>query len=127
MGKKHIILVIDDQDGVRKLLAEVLRSDDREIHLLNNGEEGMEFIRSTTPELILLDMKMPGMSGLEVTRELKKAGFEGAIIFMTAYGELEIITEAKSLGITAYINKPFDVNEIRNLVTGILDGTFTRE
>lgn len=122
MNETNIILVVDDQAGVRKLLKEVLHGDQREIHLLSNGEEALDFLRKVTPDLVLLDMKMPGISGLEVIRGLKKIKYQGKVILMTAYGELEIIAKAKAMGITAYINKPFDVNEIRELVTKILTG-----
>lgn len=116
------ILVVDDQVGVRKLLAEVLGSLGYEVKLASSGEEAVDFVRETPPRLIVLDMKMPGMSGLEVISEVKKLKCHSPIILMTAYGELEIVSEAKKLGVEHYINKPFDVHKMRELVKNVLEG-----
>ena len=118
---KEYILVVDDQIGVRKLLAEVLEGYGYEIKLACGGEEALQFVKELYPKLILLDMKMPGMSGLEVAAELKQSNYNNPVILMTAYGELEMVSKAKAYGVEYYINKPFDVHKMRELVETVLE------
>ncbi|SGO79750.1 Two-component system response regulator [Mycobacterium tuberculosis] len=66
--------------------------------------------------MILLDMKMPGMDGLELLRQLKKEQTDAIVIMMTAYGELDMVEEATKLGARAHFTKPFDVMELRTEV-----------
>ena len=115
MNGKTTIMVIDDQPGIRRLLAEVLQEDGYNIVIAANGYEALQKVKETTPHLILMDMKMPGMDGLETFRELKKLGKAERVIMMTAYGELELVKEAMSLGAYKYITKPFDINVIKSL------------
>jgi two-component system response regulator (stage 0 sporulation protein F) len=117
------ILVIDDQPGIRRLLAEVLQEDGYKVAIAANGYEALQRVKEITPQLILMDMKMPGMDGLETFRELKKIGKAEKVIMMTAYGELELVKEAMSLGAYKYITKPFDINLIKTMVVEALNLT----
>ena len=103
------ILVVDDQLGIRKLLEEVLTEQGYEVRLAANGLEALARVEESMPELIFMDMKMPGMDGIEALREFKKIGVSEKVIMMTAYGELELVNEAKALGALDYITKPFDI------------------
>lgn len=114
MGKN--LLIVDDQMGVRRLLYEAFQEENYQIELAGSGFEALDKIDLKRPDLVLMDMKMPGMNGLEVLRELKNREIGLKVILMTAYGELEIVTEAMSLGIAQYITKPFDINEVRQIV-----------
>ncbi|MGI5838839.1 MAG: response regulator [bacterium] len=117
MAKSQItILVADDQKGVRRLLSEVFRRDEYIVHLAADGREAIRQVQQFNPDIMLLDMKMPGMDGLATLRELRQHGLQICVILMTAYGELEIVKEAMSLGARAHITKPFDVNELKDLV-----------
>lgn len=111
-----LILVIDDQPGIRRLLAEVLQEDGYDVAVAANGQEALQKVKEITPSLILMDMKMPGMDGLETFRELKKIGKAERVVMMTAYGELELVKEALSLGAYKYITKPFDINVIKTTI-----------
>ncbi|MHB1420614.1 MAG: response regulator, partial [Bacillota bacterium] len=77
-------------------------------------------IGKNPPAVMVMDMKMPGMNGLEVLEELKRIPYNGPVIMMTAYGELEIVNQAKKLGVSHYITKPFDIDEMRSLVEQVL-------
>lgn len=123
MNNNITIMVIDDQPGIRRLLAEVLQEDGYNVAIAANGYEALQKVKEITPQLILMDMKMPGMDGLETFRELKKIGKAERVIMMTAYGELELVKEAMSLGAYKYITKPFDINEIKKIVAEALDIT----
>lgn len=121
LGKEYSILVVDDQLGVRRLLYEAFQDEEYIVKLAQNGPDAIAQINAFQPDLVLMDMKMPGMSGLEVLRHLKNEDKDLKVILMTAYGELEIIAEAMALGVTEYVTKPFDINEVRALVKKVLD------
>ncbi|OEF96757.1 response regulator [Desulfuribacillus alkaliarsenatis] len=108
MNKK--VLIVDDQAGIRMLLSEVLRSEGVEVVDVPNGEIAIQVCPKLQPDLVLLDMKMPGMSGVDTLRYLRKElDLDVPVILMTAYSELEMLEEAIRLGINRQIMKPFDV------------------
>lgn len=119
MGTK--LLVVDDQMGVRRLLFEAFKEEGYSIELAASGHEAVEKVKAVIPDIILMDMKMPGMNGLETLHEIKKIYDDILVIMMTAYGELEIVAEAMKLGIKEYVTKPFDINELRELVKKVLN------
>ncbi len=110
------ILVVDDQMGVRRLLFEAFKEEGYDVDMAASGHEAITKVMESIPGLILMDMKMPGMNGLEALKEIKKIDQAIAVIMMTAYGELEIVTQAMKLGVKEYITKPFDLNELKLLV-----------
>ena len=119
-SQKITILVADDQKGVRRLLCEVFKRDEYQVILAANGREAIELVQKVKPDIMLLDMKMPGLDGLATLRELRRLGLQVCVILMTAYGELEIVKEAISLGARMHITKPFDVNELKELVSKLV-------
>lgn len=110
------VLVVDDQFGIRILIKEVFSKDDLIIYQAANGRQALEIAEEHDPDLILLDMKMPGMDGLELLRRLQILSCRAKIIMMTAYGELDILDEATKLGALAHFTKPFDIEELRTEV-----------
>ncbi len=110
------VLVIDDQLGIRRLLMEVLTEDGFTVLTAANGYEGIQKVKDGNPALILMDMKMPGMDGIETLRELKRLGWADKVIMMTAYGELDLVNQARELGAHAYITKPFDIVALCKLI-----------
>lgn len=110
------ILVVDDQYGIRLLLKEVFSKENLHIFQASNGKQALEIIRSERPDLILLDMKMPGMDGLELLRRLRQIDAKVKVIMMTAYGELDMVAEASRLGALTHFTKPFDIEELRSEV-----------
>lgn len=118
---KSVVLVIDDQPGIRRLLMEVLSEEGYVVITAGNGYEGLQAVKEYKPDLILMDMKMPGMDGIETLRELKKIDQEDRVIMMTAYGELEMVNQAQEIGASGYITKPFDINTLCQLISQCLD------
>ncbi|MBU2700698.1 two-component system response regulator (stage 0 sporulation protein F) [Sporomusaceae bacterium BoRhaA] len=103
------VLVIDDQPGIRRLLVEVLKEEGYQVVTASNGYDGLQEAQVVKPQLILMDMKMPGMDGIETLKELKRVGQGDRVIMMTAYGELDLVNQAREIGAYDYITKPFDI------------------
>ncbi|MDQ0214169.1 two-component system response regulator (stage 0 sporulation protein F) [Oikeobacillus pervagus] len=110
------VLIVDDQFGIRILLNEVLQKEGYDTFQAANGIQALEIAESHTPDLVLLDMKIPGMDGIEILKRLKQKDPEIRVIIMTAYGELDMIQEAKDLGALTHFAKPFDIDDIRRAV-----------
>ncbi|MFS8606002.1 response regulator [Priestia aryabhattai] len=110
------ILIVDDQYGIRILLTEVLQKEGYTTFQAANGFQAIDITKEQAPDLVLLDMKIPGMDGIEILKRLKQHDETIKVIIMTAYGELDMIQEAKDLGALTYFAKPFDIDEIRKVV-----------
>jgi two-component system response regulator (stage 0 sporulation protein F) len=116
----YTVLVIDDQPGIRRLLVEVLNEEGYQVVTAANGYEGLQQAKASNPHLILMDMKMPGMDGIETLKELKKVGQGDRVIMMTAYGELDLVNQAREIGAYDYITKPFDVIKLCKAIHEIM-------
>ncbi|NJP37362.1 response regulator [Alkalicoccus luteus] len=114
MGQK--LLVVDDQIGIRLLLKEVLEKDGYETFEASNGQAALDMIQSEKPDLVLLDMKIPGMDGIEILREMRARSIPTEVFMMTAYGEMELMREAADLGASQQFSKPFDIDIVRQSV-----------
>ena len=115
--KKLKVLIVDDQVGVRYLLEIVVRESGHEVFMAQNGMEAIEMARSIRPDLIFMDVRMPLIGGLEALGKIKAANPEIQVIIMTAYGSEQTVSDALKKGAWCYIAKPFDVNEIKKLLT----------
>lgn len=113
---KEKILIVDDQYGIRILLNEVFHKEGYETFQAANGMQALEVVENHHPDLVLLDMKIPGMDGIEILKRMKVIDEEIRVIIMTAYGELDMIQESKDLGALTHFAKPFDIDEIRDAV-----------
>ncbi|ASS67840.1 MULTISPECIES: response regulator [unclassified Paenibacillus] len=112
MDKKKV-LIVDDQNGIRVLLMEVFTSEGYATFQASNGKLALDIVRNENPDLVLLDMKIPGMDGLEILKHVKTINRSIKVIMMTAYGELDMIKEATDLGAVMHFTKPFDIDEMR--------------
>jgi len=114
------ILVVDDQFGIRRLLFEIFH-DDHKVEMAANGAEALRLFISSEPHLILLDMKMPGMNGIETLEQIRAIDRQVAVIMMTAYGETnQNMEQSQALGVLCYMAKPFDLFELKERVRDIL-------
>lgn len=114
------VLIVDDQNGIRVLLVEVFSSEGYQTFQAANGKLALEIVRSESPDLVLLDMKIPGMDGLDILKHIKQIDPTMKVIMMTAYGELDMIKEASDLGALMHFTKPFDIDELRLAVNRFL-------
>lgn len=110
------ILIVDDQKGVRRLLEELFKKDGWEVQLAADGKEAVERANEFLPDIILMDMKMPNMNGLEASRIILNNFSDLDIIMMTAYGEMDVVKEALDAGVKRCITKPFDIINLRDTV-----------
>lgn len=110
------ILIVDDQYGIRILLNEVFQKEGYETYQAANGFQAIDIVLNDRPDLVVLDMKIPGMDGIEILKRVKEIDKDIKVILMTAYGELDMIQEAKDLGALMHFAKPFDIDEIRQAV-----------
>ncbi len=120
MGKKPDLLIVDDQTGVRSLLYETFAGEGYSVRLADGGKAALAMISQKLPNLIILDLKMPLLNGIETLKELRKTQPDIAVIIMSACGDTEMLEEARVLGVKEYIVKPFDILEIRKLVREFL-------
>ncbi|MCJ8007902.1 response regulator [Lederbergia wuyishanensis] len=113
---KEKILIVDDQFGIRILLNEILQKEGYQVFQAANGLQALAITKKHALDLVLLDMKIPGMDGLEILQQMKKIKPDIRVIIMTAYGELEKMEAAKKLGALAHFTKPFDIVELRQTI-----------
>lgn len=116
-----LILVVDDQMGVRRLIQEVFREVGCRVATAAHGQEAIALCSVELPSLVLLDMKMPVMDGLETLRALRNLYATLPIIIMTAVGDGDRMGEVMAGGAKACISKPFDVFELRRIVQQVLE------
>jgi len=110
------VLVVDDDTEIRYSLERVLSTRDYRVILAASAEEGIEAIKRESPEVVLMDLRMGGMSGIEALQNLRKESQRSMIILMTAFGTTQTAIEAMKFGAYDYIIKPFDLNKILALV-----------
>ncbi|HWR72974.1 MAG TPA: response regulator, partial [Nitrospirota bacterium] len=91
-----------------------------DITLANNGEEALAQFKSDSYDLVVTDIKMPVMDGLQLLQEIRKTGSKTDVIMVTAYGEVESYLKAMSLGAAEYINKPIRIKELKRIVHKVL-------
>ena len=114
------ILIVDDQKGVRRLLEELFKREGWDVYAASDGMEAIAQLDQYLPDILLIDMKMPNMNGLEASQIILKKHQNLPVIMMTAYGEMEVVKQALDAGVRRCITKPFDIITLRDLVLQIV-------
>ena len=114
------LLLIDDEADVQYSFRRIFSSSDIELATASSGEEGLKLIPKFKPDLVLMDIRMGGMSGLETLRRLRQSDAKLPVILMTAYGTTQMAIEAMKLGAYDYLLKPFDVPKLKQIVAAAL-------
>ena len=109
------ILVIDDEMGPRESLRMLLKTD-YEVHTADCVDAGLKLLREKRPDTIVMDIRMPGMTGIEGLRKIREIDPHLSVIMLTGFGALETAKEALRLGANDYISKPFDAREMREVI-----------
>lgn len=113
------ILIVDDEKNIRLTLSQSIEDTGAEIDTAVNGEEGLKKAEENDYDIILLDIKMPGIDGIEVLRRLREKSTKATVVIITAHGTIDNAVEAMKLGAVDFIQKPFSPNEIRDLIRRI--------
>lgn len=121
MNSNPTVLVIDDEQGAHQAFDRLLESE-FSVHSAYSGPEGLKQVDLITPDLILLDMRMPEMSGLTVLKKLRQNDNNIPVIILTAYGNVGLAVQAIKLGAADYIEKPFADGKLRQALRTILKG-----
>jgi len=106
------ILIVDDDKDMQMILSDTLELEGYKTSVAGDGKEAIEEITSDSPGLILLDVKLPGMSGLELLEKIKKINKQSVVIMLTGYGDIKDAVQAIKLGAFDYVTKPFKDEEI---------------
>jgi len=122
MGKEKI-LIIDDEDFILQLSSDILRKSEYNVQTASDGRQGIKFLESDKFDLILTDIKMPNINGLDVIRHVRVNNKEIPIIVITGHGTLDIAIDSLRLGAQGFILKPFTPAELRTSVTEALEKT----
>ncbi|MCK4386043.1 MAG: response regulator, partial [candidate division Zixibacteria bacterium] len=115
------ILVIDDKDSMRQMLSKTLELEGYEVEAAKDGERGLEKAKEKRYDLVLADLKLPKMDGLEVLSTLKELDPEVAVIMMTAYGTIESAVKSMKEGAFDFVTKPFDTDHLNVLIKRALE------
>ncbi len=121
MSNKSRILVVDDEANARTALAELLRDEDYDVETAADAFKALGKYDSFAPHLVLTDLKMPGMDGIELMKKLRSGERECAVIVMTAFGAVDTAVEAMRTGAIDYLTKPINFDELLIVVDRALD------
>lgn len=115
-GRVLRILVVDDESSVRELLKAVLEEDGHDVDSASDGLDGIERLRTGYHDLVIMDIRMPGMDGVAALERMKEASPDSGVVMMTAYASVETAVRAMKLGAFDYITKPIDIDEVRTVI-----------
>ncbi len=126
--RKHKILVVDDEHLIRWSLEQNLKKQGYEVFIAGSGEDALRLVRDESPDLVLLDIQLPGINGLEVLEKIKDQEDDVIVIMVTALGVLETAVKAMRMGAYDYLNKPFNLDELAIVIRKALEtGELKRE
>jgi nitrogen regulation protein NR(I) len=114
------LLLIDDEEDVRYSIQRIFDSPEIEVSTASSGEEGLKLIPKIKPDLVLMDIRMGGINGLETLRKIRASDSKLLVILMTAYGTTQTTIEAMKLGAYDYLLKPFDIAKLKEIVGNAL-------
>jgi len=122
VAPKKRILIVDDEEDLTWSISRKLRRDESglEVFCANTGNSALDFLAKNSIDLILTDLRMPGLSGLQLLNEIRAKYPLMQVIVMTAFGSAEIHRAIERWGDTGYIEKPFEITELRSLVFKLL-------
>ncbi|MBU2627794.1 MAG: sigma-54 dependent transcriptional regulator [Proteobacteria bacterium] len=116
------ILIVDDEEVLCRSLKMDFEEDGFRVKISNSGEQALTHISNFNPAVVLLDLRLPGINGIEVLKKIKRFDPDIAVILMTAFGDTKITVEAVKCGAFQFINKPFELEEIKKMVGQAIKG-----
>ena len=128
MSAKGRVFLLDDDQLIVSMLARALKKEGYEVQAETDSREVVEKIRSTAPDVALLDIKLPGKSGIDILKELTDQGIRTQVVMLTSDDTAETAVKAMKLGAVDYLTKPFDLDEVKIVIKGIVEkGNLMRE
>ena len=115
-NNKLKILVVDDQRGIRLTLSAIIEHQGYEVTEAEDGYQAIEAVTNNAFDLVFLDIKMPGINGVQSFREIKKISPGSAVVMMTGFSVEDLVSEALEEGARTVIYKPFQVDKVLSLV-----------
>ena len=113
-AKRRVVLVVDDDDMIRRLVRTVLEADDLEVVEAANGDRALEMVASANPAVVVLDIMMPGINGVEVCRRVDHSKVK--VVILTARDDPVLEDECREAGADAFLIKPFSSIELLDLI-----------
>src|SRR5512138_3636280 len=120
---RETILVVDDSEEMVRFLEDLLTPQGYRVISTGDGKSGLTMAVARKPDLIMLDMSMPRMTGMEMLKALRQTECQAPVIFMTMHGSESIAVEAFRLGVRDYLPKPFSIEDALEAVNGALQET----
>ncbi|HZC81323.1 MAG TPA: response regulator [Nitrospiraceae bacterium] len=117
------ILVIDDEPGIRDLLDTLLSRKGYDVVVADSGQKGLEVYRRGHPDVVVLDLKMPGMDGLTVLQQVRRDNPKQPVIILTGAGTPESEEQVRKLGVTEYVEKRFSLHLLGDALKRLLSST----
>ena len=114
------VLVVDDDQAICDYLTELLTPDDCDVASVSDPEQALELIREERFHIVTLDLMMPQMGGIELLQRIRDTDREIAVIILTGYPSVETATDAINLDVSAYMQKPFSADEIRDTIARVV-------
>ncbi|BAY25333.1 response regulator receiver domain protein [Calothrix sp. NIES-2100] len=119
------ILIADDEENYRNLLTLILDNQGWKVSQASNGKEAIEKVLSLQPDLLILDYRMPGLTGAQVYRYLQLNGINLPVVLVSSEFELQKL--ASSLGIVHFLNKPFDIQDLLTMIQSAYDNFLIKQ
>lgn len=109
---KPLILVVDDEEGIRETLSEILEDENYDVIIASSGEEALEIFKKELPDLVFLDIWLPGIDGIETLKEMKSLKKDTPVIMISGHGSIELAVKAMQIGACDFIEKPFSIDRV---------------
>jgi excisionase family DNA binding protein len=117
---RSTILIVDDEEAIRELMVTALASKTRDVLAAGSGDEALEIVKRTDVDLVLLDLSMPGMNGVDTFREIHMLRPALPVMIVTAYPDSDLMAKALEIGPFSMISKPVDLLQIQKTVDRIV-------
>lgn len=116
------LLIVDDEEDIREFAKSFFKKRDIDVYSASSGQEALDVVKKADPHLILLDITMDGLNGIDVLRKLREDKNDVKVIMVTGVEDEAVVNEANSWGVKGYIHKPLILDELEKIVMAELKG-----